>query len=228
MTTSLETDERRSGPLARIAGIALIVLGVLILVGVVVVAVPYALHPTERWDAWVGGGTDQAPTADFGWTTDGLTVHLLDHSSEGADSLANWRWDFGDGTTAKKPSPQHRYARAGVYRLSLQVADSQGRTDTATSDLRVSAVAGESSDGSTESFLLDAGTITSHLRGFGSALILIGVLAVLGLTGSRLLRGGWNMVHPAPDRVKIKLRPKELDLRVEEAQRQAVQPEGQT
>lgn len=36
-------------------------------------------------------------------------------------------WDFGDGTTSTEPNPVHKYAKAGVYRVSLTV-DGVGTT----------------------------------------------------------------------------------------------------
>ncbi|GGK63143.1 PKD domain-containing protein [Rufibacter glacialis] len=36
-------------------------------------------------------------------------------------TLAAWRWDFGDGTTSTKQNPAHRYRSPGTYTVSLTV-----------------------------------------------------------------------------------------------------------
>jgi outer membrane protein OmpA-like peptidoglycan-associated protein len=40
------------------------------------------------------------------------------------------RWDFGDGTTSRKPVVTHTYTRPGDYRASLTVTDASGRSET--------------------------------------------------------------------------------------------------
>ncbi len=56
-----------------------------------------------------------------------LEVHFTDKST-GADS---WNWDFGDGSTSTEQSPDHVYARSGIYRITLEVQGAY-RSDSAT------------------------------------------------------------------------------------------------
>ncbi len=42
------------------------------------------------------------------------------------DPIVSWAWDFGDGTTSAVARPEHRYATAGTYTVSLRVADRLG------------------------------------------------------------------------------------------------------
>lgn len=44
--------------------------------------------------------------------------------------VADYRWDFGDGTTATGPSPAHAYAQTGIFYPSLTVTDDKGATNT--------------------------------------------------------------------------------------------------
>jgi hypothetical protein len=43
---------------------------------------------------------------------------------------ANFRWDFGDGTTAVGPSAVHSFAKGGTYTVTLQVTDRGGNVAT--------------------------------------------------------------------------------------------------
>ncbi len=48
-----------------------------------------------------------------------------------------WAWDFGDGTTSPEQHPQHHFAGAGTYEVSLTVTDVDGSTDTFTGNYTV-------------------------------------------------------------------------------------------
>jgi len=59
-----------------------------------------------------------------------------------ADTLTSaWKWNFGDpagvGNTSLEKDPVHRYYDAGDYRVSLQVKDENGCSDTVDSTIRV-------------------------------------------------------------------------------------------
>lgn len=65
-----------------------------------------------------------APTADFEYAIDGLKVTFTDKSA----NAVSYKWDFGDGETAKTASPTHEYATAGQYTVKLTVANADGVT----------------------------------------------------------------------------------------------------
>lgn len=44
----------------------------------------------------------------------------------------SWLWSFGDGDTSVEESPWHKYAKEGVYLITLKVTSSDGCTDSAT------------------------------------------------------------------------------------------------
>jgi PKD repeat protein len=65
-----------------------------------------------------------APTADFSYVADGLKVTFTDKST----NATSYKWDFGDGETAKTASPTHEYAAAGTYTVKLVVANADAVT----------------------------------------------------------------------------------------------------
>jgi PKD repeat protein len=74
-----------------------------------------------------------APVADFTFTnasgTEPLDVAFTDASTP-AGNIAQWAWDFGDGTNATVQNPVHTYDTAGLYPVNLTVTDQTGATST--------------------------------------------------------------------------------------------------
>ena len=74
------------------------------------------------------------PTAKFFTSVEGTQVTFTDASTDIGDDIISWAWDFGDGNTSNEQNPTHDYQQAGLYSVSLTVTDSQGNSDTKTSD----------------------------------------------------------------------------------------------
>ncbi len=66
----------------------------------------------------------EAPTADFEFTVNALEVTFTNKSA----NATSYKWDFGDGESAKEASPKHEYASAGTYTVKLTVANADGAT----------------------------------------------------------------------------------------------------
>ena len=90
----------------------------------------------------VGGApANQAPTASFTASCDGLTC-TFDSNASGDDSGITARdWDFGDRATlgGNQVVAQHTYAAGGTFTVSLTVRDAAGLTATTTRDVIVAA-----------------------------------------------------------------------------------------
>ena len=59
--------------------------------------------------------------------------------STGLSPIADYRWDFGDGTTGRGPTVSHAFPTAGTYSVTLTLVDTLGRTASLTRAYTVSA-----------------------------------------------------------------------------------------
>ncbi|CAA0096990.1 Elastase [BD1-7 clade bacterium] len=55
---------------------------------------------------------------------------VLSDNSRSTGQVTGWQWDFGDGNTSTERSPEHTYAEAGDYTVTLRVDDNLQDTDT--------------------------------------------------------------------------------------------------
>jgi len=100
----------------------------------------------ESKDIYVVGGFatatgNTAPTANYSFTTSGLTATFTDSSTDAGGSIASRLWNFGDGTTSTATNPSRTYAAAGTYSVVLTVTDNGGLTNAITKSVTVSAAA---------------------------------------------------------------------------------------
>lgn len=59
-----------------------------------------------------------------------LTVSFNGSGSSDPDgSIVQYRWDFGDGSSASTANPQHTYTAAGTFTATLRVTDDDGLSD---------------------------------------------------------------------------------------------------
>jgi gliding motility-associated-like protein len=64
-------------------------------------------------------------------------ISFTDQSSSAGGTIANWWWDFGDGSTSTSQTPAHQFPGAGTYTISLIVENTQGCRDTATMQITI-------------------------------------------------------------------------------------------
>lgn len=83
---------------------------------------------------------NEAPTAAFGHSADGLSVTVDGSDSSDSDGQINaYKWDFGNGQTASGQTASVTYGEAGTYDVTLTVMDDNGAEDTATQQVTVEA-----------------------------------------------------------------------------------------
>jgi gliding motility-associated-like protein len=63
------------------------------------------------------------PVANFTYTDTclGGAVQFTDVSTAATGTVSSWNWDFGDGSTSQLQHPNHFFATAGVYNVTLTV-----------------------------------------------------------------------------------------------------------
>ena len=70
------------------------------------------------------------PKANFLADVDERKVTFTDTSTDDGLDIVQWSWNFGDGSSSDEQNPNHTYANAGSWNVSLTVTDSKGNTDT--------------------------------------------------------------------------------------------------
>ncbi|WP_414648847.1 pre-peptidase C-terminal domain-containing protein [Dokdonella sp.] len=88
--------------------------------------------------SYTAPASNTAPTANFSFTTSGLTASFSDSSSDSDGTIASRSWNFGDGGSSSSTNPSHTYSSAGSYNVTLTVTDNDGATDSTTKSVSVS------------------------------------------------------------------------------------------
>lgn len=208
----------------RLWGAGLILAGVAVLAVVFFSVLSIAGDPGGRYDEWVPDDGISGPEAKFDWSAEGMTVRFEDTSEAGDHAIERWFWDFGNGNESSDPNPSFRFEEGGEQGVTLEVVDAEGLTSKAEADVAVEPGGSESGEGSIGlSDMADKVTDTVERAAKGSLVVLlvIGMYLVLTVVGGRLLRQGVSMLRPVPERINMKLRPKQLDLAIRTHEQEA-------
>ncbi|GHC80340.1 hypothetical protein GCM10007079_19220 [Nocardiopsis terrae] len=79
----------------------------------------------------------EGPVADFTHSCDDATLTCSFDGAGAEGEITDWNWDLGDGTTETGTTTEHTYAAEGDYTVTLTVTDSEGRTDSAETQISV-------------------------------------------------------------------------------------------
>jgi hypothetical protein len=207
----------RSSQYERLWGTGLVAAGILVLIVVFVAAFGIARDPGGYYDDWVPEEGPTGPEAGYDWAADGLTVQFTDTSEPGDSPIERWVWDFGGGAESAEPNPSFRFDEEGEWDVTLEVVDEEGLTSKAEGSVEVAGGMfnqGEGTIGLSDLADKVIETVDRSARGGLVVLLVIAMFVVLVMVGGRLLRQGVQMQRPLPDRINVKLRPKELELAV--------------
>jgi PKD repeat protein len=204
----------------------LIVIGVLLLVAVGLSAFAILRDPGTYYEKWVPDDETAGPEASYEWTSSGLAVAFTDTSVIGDNTIERWEWDFGDGADSRDPNPSHTFTEPGEWSVTLEVVDDNGATSMAEGTVEIEP--GATNDGSGGIGLNDVadklvGTVERSSKGGFVVLLVVGLFVVLTLIGGRLIRQGVRLMRPVPEKINVKLRPKELELTILETEPENVQ-----
>ena len=109
----------------------------------------------DSLDQWAGHGDNAY--ARFNAAPNGYSVQFSDSSINAND----WVWDFGDGQSSVQENPQHTYASAGVYVVSLSVTN-HCFTDTISDTLAIDPLTTADDSGFTNSFSIWPNPAADH------------------------------------------------------------------
>jgi len=96
--------------------------------------------------ATISATANQPPVARPGGPysgTVGMAISFNGSTSSDPDgTIANYSWNFGDGTTATGAVPNKSYSAAGTFTVTLTVTDNQGATNSGTTTATISSAPG--------------------------------------------------------------------------------------
>lgn len=73
-----------------------------------------------------GGDENMLPTADFTTAANGTAISFTNTAADPDGTLAQYHWDFGDGSTSTAANPVKTYSSPGAYTVKLVVLDNKG------------------------------------------------------------------------------------------------------
>jgi PKD repeat protein len=85
----------------------------------------------------VGSTPNQPPAASFTVSCTNLHCAFTQTASDPDGSIQSYSWDFGDEGTATAPNPEHDYAAAGTFAVTLTVTDERGSSGNVTQEVTV-------------------------------------------------------------------------------------------
>jgi PKD repeat protein len=75
----------------------------------------------------VSAGTNQAPTANFGFVCNGLDCSFNGSSSNDPDgTIVSYQWNFGDGSSGSGVTRSYTFGSSGTHQVTLTVTDDFG------------------------------------------------------------------------------------------------------
>jgi len=189
-------------------GSVLLVLGLVILIFIFLSVNEIVQNPVEKLDKWVPEEIKN-PTALFSWSSNNVSVYFNDASIKGGGEIANWHWDFGDGSSSNEKNPSHQYSGYGDYTVMLQVEDENGKSDDVETRISINEEFNEGQTQAGASF--DLG-LDNTLKRFAIIALFISGYAVMVMIGGKLTLAGCRLLRPVPKNVKLKIKSSDIEL----------------
>lgn len=108
----------------------------------VILALPFLALSACGGGGGGSGGNNTAPVANFAYSCVDLVCTFTSTSSDPdvGDSIANYKWTFGDSSAAATVfNPDHTFAAAGTYPVTLLVGDRFGKEGSVVRQVNVTA-----------------------------------------------------------------------------------------
>ncbi len=198
-----------------IIGLVLIIAGIAVMLFVFSTALNLAFSAGDFFSEQMPEEeTVEGPTAEFRWDSDDFNVTFEDLSEEGDGDIVSYEWDFGDGEQDDSQEPDHEYSNEGNCEVSLRIEDENNKRSSARGEVHIEQ-GGRTSGTSQQDF----GDIGLDIA-FGNILLPIAIALLVGtlflvmfLVGAAITKAGWNILKPKPEKLKIKLKPKEMEIK---------------
>lgn len=208
--------------MAPILGIVLLVIGIIVLFFTFFQAMTMVSGVGDYFEEqFPDSDTAEGPRSKFSYSANDLTVQFTDESEEGDAAITSWEWTFGDGESSSEQSPSHTYNSDGNYRVRLKVRDANDESGSSYRELYVET--GQSDSGESESDDEGFG-FDIPVEVFAGAFLVALLYVVMFLVGAALLKAGWNLIKPGPATVKLKIRPKKLEVDMPPPEQRAPPP----
>ncbi len=193
-------------------GTILLIVGLIILLVAFTNVLGVAQNPSKTIEQWVPEKI-KTPAAAFNWWSDDKYVEFLDNSVKGSYDITDWHWDFGDDTSSSDKNPGHEFSSLDSYNVILEVKDSKGNSNTVIT--RISLVDNGTNQGQTQSSTaFDLGLDVTLNRIAISVLFAVGY-AIVVMIGGRLLIAGCRLIRPNIKILKMKIKPKEMEEKID-------------
>jgi hypothetical protein len=200
-----------------IIGLVLIIVGISIMLFVFSTAMNLAFGAGDFFrEQFPQEEAQEGPEAAFSWHPQGLEIEFHDDSREGDVTINQYEWFYGgDGIErAGGSNPTFEYSENGTYHVTLRIEDDNGKRSQAEADINVEEWSNATGASSLDSPEIDINADFSNIIYPIAAAMLIGVLfLVMFLVGAAITKAGWNILKPKPEKLKIKLKPKEMEIK---------------
>lgn len=197
-----------------VLGTVLLVIGIVVVMFVFVFAYGFIPNAGTYFEEQLPAReTVEGPSASFSWDSNDLSVDFSDTSQAGDSNIVSWDWDFGDGESDNSRNPNHDYSDNSTWEVHLTVEDQNGKTSSAFSSVTVengTVRSGQSQLGF-QDFDIDM-NFSDILLPLALAVLVVGLFFVLVVVGGYLMKAGWNLIKPKPETIKVRVKPKDLEV----------------
>lgn len=222
-TPAPPTPESRRERKELITGFVCLGLGIALLLASFVIAAGFVLHPGDFLRSQISnalGNESKGPTASFTFTVTGFGIDAQSTSRPGDAGISQTSWDWGDGGGSGGPTASHTYSGNFSGFARLTVRDSNGRESVALGEVRagpgVSYQGNSMADPGNLAGAFDVGAIfgpvVGALSGVVIALLVFAGLFTMWLAGASITKAGWNLIKPKPEMVRVRVKPKDLEV----------------
>jgi hypothetical protein len=217
------TPEQRREKTELISGFIVLGLGIALLLGSFVIAAGFVSGPAAFLNSQMSqslGNQSKGPQASFTFSINGMSLDVQSNSRQGDSPITSYNWDFGDGSGTNGQTAQHTYSGNFSGYVRLTVRDSNGKENRAVANIQAGPGAHYRGNSMTDpadiagSFDVSAifGPVLGVLSGVVIVLLVFAGLFVMWLAGASITKAGWNLIKPKPAMIRVRVKPKDLEV----------------